>query len=322
MNSCFEELPNEIILHIFSTYFNGVELYKFFFGLKSRFDDLIKSLDKIHLHLESKDDDKSIELFCKNVISLYIGPKHKSVKFIPYLINIRSITLVDPTIVQIMNLMEIGKTLEYASIIWSNPYLINAISARSFYEFIFSANSSENLRSCRLYLPKSHSLYLEPKNCLLTLLRSVYVQISIPSVDFRRIIRLCPNIIRLEIEIIDDNDSNEERIIVLNHYQHGNIRRFHIYNLLSLDILDIFMGYLPNLEHLYVSMRISSHPINVFEQLSNIIHRIDRLKKFNFRFTTDFWNLGKHQLERLKHINPFFSNISIETQDDEIVFSI
>ncbi|CAF1659893.1 unnamed protein product, partial [Rotaria magnacalcarata] len=166
MNSCFEEIPNELILYIFCTYFDGVQLHKNFFGLNSRFDTLIKSINNIHLRLEYQDDDNSLDLFSSKATSLYIGSKHRSIHFIPFLINVRSITLVDPTIIQIMNLLEIGKTLERISIIWSNPYLINEMSARSFYELIFSASSSENLRSCRFYLPKSHCLYLEPKQCI------------------------------------------------------------------------------------------------------------------------------------------------------------
>ncbi|CAF0858462.1 unnamed protein product [Rotaria sordida] len=320
MHTHFEELPNELILHIFSTYFDGVQLYKSFFGLNSRYDHLIKSINNIHLRLEYQDDDKSLYLFSTKVISIYIGQKHRSINFIPLLINVRSVTLVDPTIIQIINLLDIGKNLEHASIIWSNPYLINSMSARSFYELIFSASSCESLRSCRLYLPKSHSLYLEPKHCTLLLLCSIYVQLSIPSVDFRRIIRLCPNLIRLEIEIIDDTDSNEEKIIVLSHYQHVNIRRFHIYNLLSLDIFDILMVYIPNIENIYISMKFPSHPIDVFEHLSSIINRIEHLKEFHFHFTTDFWNLGQHQLETIKQMNPFFSNILIQNDDDEIIF--
>ncbi|CAF1267899.1 unnamed protein product [Rotaria sp. Silwood1] len=320
MHTRFEQLPNEVIFNIFSNYFDGVQLYKSFFGLNSRYNNLIKSLNNIHLHLECQDDDKCIYLYSTKVISLYIGQKHRSINFIPLLINVRSVTIVDPTILQIIYLLDIGQNLEHASIIWSNIYLINSISARSFYELIFSASSSNNLRSCRFYLPKSHSLYLEPKHCILPLLRTIHVQLSIPSVDFRRIIRLCPNLIRLDVEIIDDIYSNEEKIIVLSHYQHINIRRFHIYNLLSLDIFDILMGYLPNLEKLYISMKFPSHPIDVFEQLSSIIHRIDRLKELHFRLTTDFWNLGQHQLEQVKQINPFFANIFIENQDDEIIF--
>lgn len=320
MLTYFEDLPNEIILYLFSTYFNGVELFNTFFKLNSRIDYLIKSLNNIHLHLERHDDDKSFDLFSTKIISLYIGSKHKSVNFIPLLINVRSITVVDPTIIQIMNLSTIGKNLEHISIIWSNPCLVDLMSIRLFYELIFSASSSENLLSCRFYLPKSHSSYLEPKHCTLSLLHSIYVQICIPSVDFRRIIRLCPNLIRLEIEIMDDIDSNEDKILILSHYQHLKIQKFYIYNLLSLDIFDILLMYLPNLEYLYVSMKFSSHPIDIFEQLSPIIHRIYHLKEFHFRFTTDSWNLGQHQLEKIKQINPFFSNIFIQYENDEIIF--
>ncbi|CAF4596047.1 unnamed protein product [Rotaria socialis] len=258
MNSCFEEIPNELILYIFCTYFDGIQLYKNFFELNSRFNTLIKSINNIHLRLEYQDNDKSLDLFSSKAISLYIA---------------------DPTIIQIVNLLKIGKTIEHISIIWSNPYLINEMSARSFHELIFSANSSENLRSCRFYLPKSHCLYLEPKQCILPLLHSIYVQISIPSVDCRRTIRLCPNLVRLEIEIIDNIDNQEERITVVSHCQHANIRRFHIYNLLSLDVFDILMGYLPNLANLYISMRLSSHPMDVFEQLSNYFQRMPSRSK-------------------------------------------
>jgi hypothetical protein len=163
MYTCLEDLPNELFLDMFCLYFDGVQLYKIFFGLNSRFNYLLKSLNNISLHLEDSNDDKSLNLFSKKVVSLYLSSKHKSIKFIPLLINIRSITLVDPTVIQIMNLLEISENLEHISILWSNSYSINLISARAFYELIFSASSSKIIRSCRFYLPECHKLYLEPK---------------------------------------------------------------------------------------------------------------------------------------------------------------
>jgi hypothetical protein len=317
----FEHLPNELFFDIFSVYFDGVQLYKSFFGLNSRFDSLLKSLNNVSLHLKDSNDDKSINLFSTNVVSLYISSIHKSIKFIPLLVNVRSITFVDPSVIQIMNLLEISHNLEHISIIWSNPYLVNLISARAFYELIFSGSSSENIRSCRFYLPESHSLYIEPKTISFPLLHSIYVQITNPMADFRRLVNLCPNLIRFEIEIIDNENSNEERIVFFNHYENINIRRFHIYNLLSIDIFDIYIEHLPNLEYLYISMKFPSYPLDVFEQISQIIHRINHLKNFYFRFSTDFWSLGQQQFEKLKQINHFFEKMSIKNQDDEIIFT-
>src|SRR5690349_181060 len=113
MLTCLEDLPNELFFHIFSIYFDGVQLYKIFFGLNSRFNYLLKSLNNIYLRLEDSNDDKCLNFFSTNIISLYIGSKHKSIHFIPLLINIRSITLVDPTIIQIIYLLEISQNLKY-----------------------------------------------------------------------------------------------------------------------------------------------------------------------------------------------------------------
>ena len=318
----FEDLPNELFLELFRTYFDGVQLYKSFFGLNYRFDSLLKSLNNIYLRLQYSDDDQTFNLFSTKIISLYIHSQHKTIKFLPFLVNVRSITLVHPGIIQIRNLLEIGKRLEYISILWSNPDEIDIISVRLFYELIFCASSSKNLRSCRFYLPQSHSLYIEPRSCSLPLLHSIYVQITIPIGDFRRILRLCPNLIRCEIEIVDNIGHNEERIIVLSHNEHINIRRFHISNLLSLDIFDIYIGYLPKLENLYISMKFNLFPMDLFKQLSNLIHRIDYLKNFHFHFSTDSWNLGQKQLETLQLINPFFQNLSIKYQNNQIILTI
>jgi hypothetical protein len=318
----FQDLPNELFLEIFSSYFHGGELYKTFFGLNFRFDCLLKSLKNIYLRLEHSNDDQTFNLFSTKVISLFINSKHKSIHFIPLFVNIRSITLVDPTIIQIRNLLEIGKSVEYISIFWSNVHEIDLISVRAFYELIFCACSSENLRSCRFYLPKSHSLYIEPKCCSLILLTSLYVQITIPISDFRRILRLCPNLIRIEIEIVDNITDNEETIILLNHYEHFNIRRFHIYNLLSFQILDIYIQYLPKLENLFISMKFNSFSMDLFQQLSNLIDRIDYLNKFHFRFSIDSCNSDQQQLKTIQLINTFFQNLSIEKQDHQIIFIV
>ena len=315
-----EELPNELFLYMFCTYFDGVQLYKSFFGINSRFNSLLKSLKNIYLRLEYSEDDESIKFFSTQVVSLYIGSRHNSQRFVPFLIHVRSITLVDPTMIQIMNLLEIGNNLEHVSILWSNPYLMNIISVRSFYELIFSSSSSENLRSCRLCLPQSHSLYLEPKQCSLPLLHSAHIQISLPIADFRRIIRLCPNLIRLEIEIIENND-NEELTLILNHFEHINIRRFHISNLISLDIFDIYIGYLPYIENVYISMKFSSDLMDIFEQFSSLINRIDYLKEFYFYFSTNILKLGENELEIIQKLNPFFSNINIRNEDNQIIFT-
>ncbi|CAF3618350.1 unnamed protein product [Adineta steineri] len=320
MSTRLEDLPNELFVHLFSNYFHGVELYKLFSGLNIRFNNLLKLLNNIYIRLENSNDDQCLNFFSQKIHSLYIDSQHKSIHFLPLLINIRSITLVDPTIIQIINLLEISSNVERICIQWSNPYLINLISARSFYELIFSASSLENLRSCRLYLPENHSFYFEPKHCTLPLLHTIYVQITIPLADFRRIIRLCPNLIRLEIEIIDNGHSNNETIILLNHCEHRNIRQFHVYNLLSLDILEIYIDYFSKLTKLYISMKLTSYPLDVFKQISNLIHRIYHLKQFHFRFSTHCWNIGYQQLQILKQLNPFFENIHIENKNNEVVF--
>jgi hypothetical protein len=162
---------------------------------------------------------------------------------------------------------------------------------------------------------------LEPKYCSLPLLHSIYVQLSIPLADFRRIIRLCPNLVRLEIEIVDNGYSNEEIILVLSPDEHIHIRRFHIYNLLSFDIFDIYIEHLPNLENLYISMNFTAYPWDVFRQFSNLIDRINHLKEFHFRFSTFFCNFDHQQLERLKQLNPFFVNILIENENEKFIFS-
>jgi len=220
-----------------------------------------------------------------------------------------------------MNLLEISENLEHISILWSNSYSINLISARAFYELIFSASSSKTIRSCRFYLPECHKLYLEPKQISFPLLHSIYIQITIPLDDFRRLINLCPNLIRLEIEIINKESINEEIIPLYSHNEHINIRRFHIYNLLSIDILDIYIEHLPNIEYLFLSMKSSCYPMDIFEQLSKIINRINHFKKFSFRFSTDIWNFDQQQLEKLKQLNHFFGKISIKKQDDQFVFT-
>jgi hypothetical protein len=320
MSTHLEDLPNELFFDMFSTYFDGVQLYKSFVGLNFRFNSILKSLKNIYLRLEHSNDDKSLNFFSKQVISLYIDSKHKSINFVQFVVNIRSLTLVDPTILQIMNLLEISEHLEHISILWLNPHSINLISVRAFYELIFCASSCESLRSCRLYLPESHSLYLEPKYCSLPLLHSIYVQLSIPLSDFRRIIGLCPNLVRLEIEIVDNGYSNEEIILVLTDHEHIHIRRFHIYNLFSFDIFDIYIKHLPNLENLYISMNFSSHPLDLFKQLSNLIDRIDHLKEFHFRFSTVFCNFDHQELEKLKELNSFFGNILIKNENDKFIF--
>ncbi|CAF1581601.1 unnamed protein product [Adineta ricciae] len=320
MSTRLEDLPNELFLQLFSTYFDGAQLYKIFYGLNIRLNSILRSLEHIHVRLENSDDDPCLNLFTSKIISLFINAKHKSIRFIPLLTNIQAITLVNPTVVQIINLLQIGRNLHHVSIQWSNPYKPDLMSIRSFYELIFSANASQSLRSCRFYLPESHSLYLEPRHCTLPLLRTIYVQVNYPLGDFRRIIRLCPNLTRFEMEIIDNGYSNEETIIICSHLDHIHLRRFYIHNLLSLDILDIYIEYLPNLEYLYISMKLPSHPVDVFKHISSLIHRFTHLKQFQFRLSTDFWNLDHQQLEMLKQLNPFFAHIHIEMDDDEIVF--
>ncbi|UJR24763.1 hypothetical protein I4U23_006137 [Adineta vaga] len=308
----FEDLPNELFIYLFTNYFHGVQLYNIFYGLNIRLNYLLKSLNKIHLRLENSTDDQCIDLFSTNIISLFINSQHKSIHFIPLLINICAITLIDPTIIQIMNLLEISKHLQYISIRWSNLNEINLMSVRIFYELIFSANASNNLRSCRLYLPESHSYYLEPKHCTLPLLHTIYVQISQPLADFRRILRLCPNLHRLEIELIDFTD---EIMILCNYQEHIHIRRFHIHNLTSLNVFNIYIGYLPNVENLYISMNIPLDTLEFFKQLSQSIHRIDRLKEFHCRLSTKFRTCNDDKLEIFKEFNPFFAQIHLEYED-------
>jgi hypothetical protein len=61
--------------------------------------------------------------------------------------------------------------------------------------------------------------------------------------------------------------------------------------------------------------------MDLFKQLSNLIHRIDYLKHFHFHISTNSSNLGQKQLETLQLINPFFQNLSIKYQNDKIIFT-
>lgn len=320
MSTCLEDLPNELFLHLFATYFDGGQSYRTFFSLNARLDRLLKSLDRIHLRLDNTDDDRALELFATKAISVHIGPAHRSVKFSSALKHVRSVTLVDPSVVQIMYLLQIGQHLEHAHVIWSNPHVIDLVSARAFYELIFSAGAVESLRSCRLFLPPGHSSYLEPKHCTLPQLYSLYAQISVPMADFRRLLRLCPNLSRLELEIVDDGYSNSETLIFVGHLEHEHIRQFHVHNLLSLDVLDIYLGSLSRVEQLYISTKLPAHPLDVFKQLARVIHRLNRLRTFRFRVATGGWNLGHQRLELVRNLHPFFAHTRVESDDDEIFF--
>jgi hypothetical protein len=196
-HSRLECFPNEIFICIFQ-YFDAQDLFRAFYHLNNRFNNLLQSLHYLSLTLKKFDSNNS-QIFAPYIYTLKIDyAVNINLKYFP---NIHRIILLSPTTNQLKQLVFNDLPyLEHLSIGYEHFLFSSYLS--DLCEKIFSRNFPR-LTSCYLFEPRI--LEIIP-----TLTQSIDIRIlkmdNIDVLTYKDLLSLCPNLYFLQFTIVNQQE--------------------------------------------------------------------------------------------------------------------
>ena len=240
----FESLPNEILIKIFG-YFNTPDLFQSFHNLNWRLNTLIQSLNNLHLMISEDKHSINIDLFSSYIRSLIIIGQVDIRLY--YFKNIRRLILHRPAN-RLLKQLD-GSNLPYLEhlSIRDSPFSMYIICQR-----IFSSHFP-NLNYCHLF-------GFETIETILPWTQTTSLRVlKIGLIDFyvyKAILSACPNLHSMKLEMF------QSYLKLSDIQKHLNLKRLDIYTEIgdwyyNDQLIDIFLGCVPNLEQLSIHRTIS-----------------------------------------------------------------
>jgi hypothetical protein len=264
MLSLFEHLPNELLLDVFE-YIDTRDLHRGFWGLNSRFDNILRSLKNLSLVIE-KNDPSLIAIFASRIIRLEVNTWHEI--DLSRFRNLQSLKLCHTTRNQVTKIRpDVIPNLVYLSLsvavdFWSSAQLAQDVFSNGFPSLRYADLG-------RIDIPYTRSWSLSPH------LRSVCVCCSDPII-VPLILAACPRLFSLQVQIFGENHRIDLPSLRLNH----PLKRFTFadsYGVLSLNDINVVLTYVPNIEYIHLTLFEMS-----FTCLArSLIHRLQQLHRFD-----------------------------------------
>lgn len=240
-----ETLPNEILMNIFQ-YFDARDLFRAFYNLNNRFNEILQSLHYLSLTLIKFDSNEmnDFNIFAPYIYNLVIDHA-VNIDLSPFK-NLHRLTLLSPTSNQLKQVVSTSLScLEYLSIGYEHflfSYYIPDLCIKIF------SNGFPCLKSCSLSEPRI--LEIIPNITQTTQLLTLKMD-NIDLIAYKYILSLCPNLHLFQFTMLHQH---EESIRI---EPHLNLKKLVIkYQSLIKSISDCAMSHylscVPNLEQLYV----------------------------------------------------------------------
>lgn len=301
MFSFFEHLPNELLFDVFE-YIDTRDLYYGFWGLNSRFDDILRSLKNLSLLME-KNDPLLITLFASRIVRLEVNTWHEI--DLSRFFNLKSLKLSRTTRNQVIKIRpDALPNLVYLSVSLTFDFWSSAQLAQD----VFS-NGFPSLRHAdlgRVDIPYTRSWSLSHH------LHSVSVCSSDPII-VPLTLAACPRLRSLQVQLFGDNHRIDLPSLRLNH----PLKRFTFadsYGVLSLNDIDIILTYIPNVEYIHLTLFEMS-----FTCLARtLVHRLLRLYRFDC-YINESSDPNEHinAIDIIRAMHPCFDRIqSFEKKHD------
>ena len=303
MNFDLESLPNEILIKIFECN-DARDLYRAFYNLNSRLNQLIRSCNRLRITLSQSDRNENIddEIKSAQIYTLIVNPRAGVI--LAHCTNVRRLILFWlPDNVLDKLLVDILPHLELLHI--SSRSLSSKCSTVDFYDKIFT-NGFPQLKFCSLADMDIKKDYLQSSHTpALTVLKLGAVNLLV----YKEILSSCPNLHFFQLSIV-----RSEKIP--NHIEHHmNIKNLVLKPvcpsmILNTGAINICLSCVPNLERL--SIHLVRHVISNFPQfcksdwLAKIIDlHLSKLHQVDYyvsvllnRTTTEYYN--ENLLHRLQ----------------------
>jgi hypothetical protein len=241
------------------------DLYRGFWGLNIRFNNILRSLKNLSLTIE-QNDPSLIAIFASRIIRLEVNTWHEI--DLSRFYNLKSLKLHRTTRNQVLKIRpDVLPNLVYLSLsvafdFWSSTQLAQNVFSNCFPSLRYADLG-------RVDIPYTHSWSLSPH------LHSVCVCSSDPII-VPLTLAACPCLRSLQVQIFGDNHRIDLPSLRLNH----PLKRFTFadsYGVLSLNDINLILAYVPNVECIDLTLFEMS-----FTRLAHtLIQRLHRLHRFD-----------------------------------------
>ncbi|CAF2889229.1 unnamed protein product [Rotaria sp. Silwood2] len=305
-HAILEDLPNELFYYIF-TLIDIQDLYKAFWGLNSRLNNIFQFCQNLSLVFDDKVDPVLMKFYAPYVTRLVVQTstycdfnQFPNLRVLILCIeNSRQLSQIHPDTIP---------NLTHLSFLWASQFTLPEKLTQQIFSNEFPLLGYVNLGRIKesisdSWIMSSHLRFVSILSC-----RPMFIPV---------ILAACPNLDHLQVHVIcDDNTATSSSQV--NH----PLRRLTLWsdsNELPFDIIDKILIYTPNVEHLYLQTIYSKSLIDLAQSL---INRLPNLSQFDCYIQE---MLGKderiHDLTNLHQVHPCFNRIqSIEKEDTFRIF--
>jgi hypothetical protein len=293
MFSLFEYLPNELLLDVFE-YIDIRDLYQGFWGLNTRFNNILRSLENLSLVID-KHDPLLISIFASRTVRLEVNTWHEI--DLSRFSNLTSLKLSRTTRIQVAQIRpEVVPNLKYLSLslafdFWSSAQLAQDVFSNGFPSLRYADLGRVDISYTRLWSLSPH-------------LDSVSVCSSDPII-VPLILASCPRLHHLQVQIFGDNHRLDLLSLRMNH----PLKRFTFadsYGVLSLNDINLLLTHLPDVEYINLTLLELS-----FTRLTHIlVERLHRLRRFDC-YINESPDENEHidNIDTIRAMHPCFERI-------------
>ncbi|CAK9188736.1 unnamed protein product [Sphagnum troendelagicum] len=298
----FEHLSNDVLLDIFD-YVDIGDLYHGFWGLNSRLNNVMRSLNNLSLVVPSldfsKDYESVIPVFGRQIKRLAIKCRYiPDLKQCPNLHTLilrnashQHIDKILPEYVPNLVSLKISSLYELLTL---DELIYNILSNR----FPFLRHGDFNIWNVRQVLPWSQSLSLRSL-CI------VNQDLSFVPV----ILNSCPHLDYLKVSVMIDTRT----IPVSSTPNRHPLKRFilrSVGNTLSLDTVQILFGYMLNVEYVFLNFDCT---VPFFNFTSDLATRLHHLRRFDCQILECLDANQNDDIAAIRQIHPCFNRIQSMT---------
>ena len=293
MPSLFEHLPNELLLDVFE-YLDTGDLYRAFWNLNSRFNDMLRSLKDLSLVIE-KNDPLLLAIFASRVVRLEVNTWHEidlsqfsNLKWLKLCRTTRNqVTQIRPNIVPKLVYLSVSLAFDF----WSSTQLAQDVFSNGFPSLRYADLG-------RVDIPYTRTWSLAPH------LHSVCVCSSDPII-VPLTLAACPRLRSLQVQIFGDCHRIDLPSLRLNH----PLKRFTFadsYGVLSLHDINSILTYVPNVERIHLTL----FEISFTRLAHTLVSRLHRLRRFDC-YITEPPDLDefKNDIQNFRTMHPCFSRV-------------
>jgi len=299
MTAHFEDLPSELLLHILA-YMNPRHIFNAFWNLNSRINNLLTTVNHLHLIVDKEENKEMIALLAPHVRLLQVNTWDEI--DLHGFCNLHLLTLTRPSPTQ---LKQIGAdTMPQLTYLWLCSNMYSSSPKQLIYD-VFS-NRFSRLRWARfghidlfdpLYWSQSFSLYYLHFDC--------YHPAIIPF-----ILKSCPNLDYLHVDFLRYDDKIMLPPSIINNHP---LRRFILRDFChftSYEDISTLITYIPNTTKIELKFSCDVPFISLAQYLSD---HLTHLHQFDCDITECPID-SSTSLTTIRQVHPCFSRIACRTQ--------